>query len=275
MKFITSLKNRWSTANSLVCVGLDPEPSKFPAHLRDDPDATFAFCRAIVDATAEFVCCFKPQIAYFAARREEDALERLIAHIQSAHPGIPVILDAKRGDMGTTAQQYAIEVFERYGADAVTLNPYQGIDAAQPFLDHADRGCVFLCHTSNPGARDFQELAVHSESSSSRPLYQHVAATIAEKWNSHGNCLLVVGATFPEELVQVRAIVGDMPLLIPGIGAQGGDVEAVVRNGCNTDGTGLIVSSSRAILYASDGEDFADAARNVAKSLRDEINRHR
>ena len=275
MSFVTALRNRWSNANSLVCVGLDPEPSKFPVHLHNDPDAVFAFCRAIVDATAEFVCCFKPQIAYFAARREEDALERLIAHIHSAHPDIPVILDAKRGDMGTTAQQYAVEVFERYGADAVTLNPYQGIDAAQPFLDHADHGCVFLCHTSNPGARDFQELLVHSESGGGRPLYQHVAATIAEKWNSHGNCLLVVGATFPEELVQVRALVGDMPLLIPGVGAQGGDVEAVIRNGRTADGTGLIVSSSRAILYASSGEDFADAARAATMKLRDTINRYR
>ena len=275
MSFMQALRTRWEQANSLVCVGLDPEPAKFPARFNHDPDAVFAFCRDIVDATAEYACAFKPQIAYFAARRAEDALERLIAHIHAAHPGIPVILDAKRGDMGTTAQQYATEAFERYGADAVTLNPYQGIDAAQPFLDYADRGCVFLCHTSNPGARDFQELVVHPESGDGRLLYQHVAQTIAEKWNQHGNCLLVVGATFPEELTQVRAIVGDMPLLIPGVGAQGGDVEAVIRNGQAADGTGLIVSSSRAILYASSDDDFAGAARDAAKALRDEINRHR
>lgn len=275
MGFMQALRARWEQANSLVCVGLDPEPTKFPSKFAGDPDAVFGFCRAIVDATAEHACSFKPQIAYFAARRAEDALERLIAHIHTTHPGIPVILDAKRGDMGTTAQQYAVEAFERYGADAVTLNPYQGIDAAQPFLDHADRGCVFLCHTSNPGARDFQELVVHPESAGGRPLYQHVAQTIAEKWNAHGNCLLVVGATFPEELTQVRAIVGDMPLLIPGVGAQGGDVEAVIRNGRTADGTGLVVSSSRAILYASNGNDFADAARDAAKALRDEINRYR
>jgi len=270
MSFISTLRNRWQAANTLVCVGLDPEPSKFPAKFADDPDAIFAFCRDIADATVEYACCFKPQIAYFAARGAEGALERLIAHIHAAHPGVPVILDAKRGDLGTTAEQYAVEAFVRYGADAVTLNPYQGIDAAQPFLDHADRGCVFLCHTSNPGARDFQELDVGG-----RPLYQHVAATIARDWNAHGNCLLVVGATFPQELGEVRALVGDMPLLIPGVGAQGGDVEAVMRNGATADGTGLIVSSSRGILYASGGADYADAAARAARALRDEINRHR
>lgn len=268
--FMQMLRDRWTSADSLVCVGLDPEPAKFPARFANDSDAIFNFCRAVVDATAQYVCCFKPQIAYFAARRAEDSLERLIAHIHAMHPGIPVILDAKRGDMGTTAQQYAIEAFDRYRADAVTLNPYQGIDAAQPFLDRADRGCVFLCHTSNAGAKDFQELDVGG-----KPLYQHVAATIAQDWNAHGNCLLVVGATFPEELSQVRAIVGDMPLLIPGVGAQGGDVAAAVRNGRTADGSGLIVSSSRAILYASQGEDFAAAAGNAAKALRDQINQHR
>lgn len=275
MGFMQALRSRWNTADSLVCVGLDPEPSKFPTHLVNDPDAIFNFCRDIVDATAEYVCCFKPQIAYFSARRAEDSLERLIAHIHTRHPGIPVILDAKRGDLGSTAQQYAIETFDRYGADAVTLNPYQGIDAAQPFLDHADRGCVFLCHTSNAGAKDFQELTVLTQNGSGLPLYQHVASTIARDWNTHGNCLLVVGATFPQELSQVRALVGDMPLLIPGVGAQGGDVAAVVRNGRSAAGTGLIVSSSRAILYAGQGPEFPLAAAAAARTLRDEINRHR
>ncbi len=275
MGFMQALRSRWNTADSLVCVGLDPEPSKFPTHLVNDPDAIFNFCRDIVDATAEYVCCFKPQIAYFSARRAEDSLERLIVHIHTRHPGIPVILDAKRGDLGSTAQQYAIETFDRYGADAVTLNPYQGIDAAQPFLDHADRGCVFLCHTSNAGAKDFQELTVLTQNGSGLPLYQHVASTIARDWNTHGNCLLVVGATFPQELSQVRALVGDMPLLIPGVGAQGGDVAAVVRNGRTAAGTGLIISSSRAILYAGQGPEFPLAAAAAARTLRDEINRHR
>jgi orotidine-5'-phosphate decarboxylase len=275
MTFIEKLRDRWNDVNSLVCVGLDPEPSKFPAKFADDPEAMFGFCRDIVDATAEYVCCFKPQIAYFAARSAEGALERLIAHIHDTRPGIPVILDAKRGDMGTTAAQYALEAFSRYKADAVTLNPYQGIDAAQPFLDHAERGCVFLCHTSNPGAKDFQELPVPDGAGGTRPLYQHVAATIANRWNTNGNCLLVVGATFPAELREIRALVGDMPLLIPGAGAQGGDVAEVMKHGATADGTGLVISSSRAILYASRGDDYAAAAASAARALRDEINRQR
>ena len=270
MSFITSLNDRWSAANSLVCVGLDPEPAKFPAHLRDDPDAVFAFCSAIVNATADLVCCFKPQIAHFAALGAEDSLQRLIAHIHAAHPGVPVILDAKRGDIGSTAQHYAVEAFDRYGSDAVTANPYLGRDSVQPFLDRADKGVVILCHTSNPGAGDFQDLGVNG-----RPLYQHVADTVARHWNGNGNCALVVGATWPEQLREVRAIVGDMPLLIPGIGAQGGDVEAVVNNGRTADGSGLIISSSRAILYASPGDDFADSARKATVELRDTINRYR
>ena len=275
MDFITALKNRWSSANSLVCVGIDPEPSKFPAIFANDPDAIFTFCRDIADATAEYVCCFKPQIAHFAAHAAEDALQRLIAHIHATHPGIPVILDAKRGDIGSTAQYYAAEAFDRYAADAVTANPYLGRDSVQPFLDRADMGVVILCHTSNAGARDFQDVAVRGADGTDRPLYQHVAETVARDWNTHGNCALVVGATFPEELKEVRAIVGDMPLLIPGIGAQGGDVEAVIRHGKTPGGTGLIVSASRAVLYASSGNEYAEAAADAAKSLRDETNRYR
>ena len=274
MHFTYALTMRWRNANSLVCVGLDPEPARFPAHLRERPDAVFEFCRQIVDATANLVCCFKPQIAHFAALRAEDALERLIAHIHAVHPGVPVILDAKRGDIGSTAQRYATEAFERYSADAVTLNPYLGRDSVQPFLDRADKGVILLCHTSNPGAADLQELIVRGADGAELPLYQHVAATIARDWNTNGNCALVVGATWPEQLAQVRALVGDLPSLVPGVGAQGGDVEAVVRNGSTRNGDGLIISSSRAILYASAGEDYADAARKAAQSLRDEINRY-
>ncbi len=269
--FMDMLRARWTGAGSLVCVGLDPEPAKFPARFAGDPDAVFGFCRAIADATAEYACAFKPQIAHFAALGAENALDRLVAHIQSAHPGIPVILDSKRGDIGSTAAHYAAEAFDRYRADAVTANPYLGRDSVQPFLDRAGKGVVILCRTSNPGAADFQDLVVDG-----RPLYQHVARKVAREWNGHGNCALVVGATWPEQLREVRAIVGDgMPLLVPGIGAQGGDVEAVVRNGRAADGTGLIVSSSRAILYASQGEDFADAAAAAARALRDQINRFR
>ena len=267
MTFSQLLSDAWQRNNSLVCVGLDPEPAKFPAHLRDDPDAIFTFCRAIVDATADLVCAFKPQIAHFAAHGAEDALQRVIAHIHHAHPGVPVILDAKRGDIGSTAQNYAIEAFDRYAADAVTVNPYLGRDSAQPFLDRVDKGVVVLCRTSNPGARELQDLDVGG-----RPLYQHVAGLVANEWNVHGNCLLVTGATWPGELAAVRRLVGDLPLLVPGIGAQGGDVEAVVRNGRASNGRGLLMSSSRAILYASDGDDYADAARHAARELRDAIN---
>ena len=267
MGFMQDLRAAWQRNDSLVCVGLDPEPAKFPARFRDDPDAVFGFCRAIVDATADLVCAFKPQIAHFAALGAEDALQRLIAHIHAAHPGVPVILDAKRGDIGSTAQNYAIEAFDRYGADAVTVNPYLGRDSLQPFLDHADKGVIILCRTSNAGAGDLQDLVVEG-----RPLYQHVAAKVASEWNANGNCVLVVGATWPRQLQDVRALVGDVPFLVPGVGAQGGDVEAVVKNGCTSDGTGLLVSSSRAILYASSGDDFIDAARNAARDLRDAIN---
>ena len=270
MTFIETLSAAWQTNNSLLCVGLDPDPAKFPAHLKGRPDAILEFCKNIADATADLACAFKPQIAYFAAHRAEDQLQDLIAHIHARHPGIPVILDAKRGDIGSTAEQYAAEAFERYGADAVTLNPYMGRDSAAPFLQYNDRGCVFLCHTSNPGARDFQELLVDGE-----PLYQRIARTIADDWNADGNCALVVGATFPEELKVIRGIVGDMPLLIPGIGAQGGDIEAVVRNGKTADGTGLVVNSSRGILYASCGAGYAEAAADAARDLRDAINRFR
>ena len=276
MGFVERLRARWKTADSLLCVGLDPDPARFPdafasdEHM-DNGEALFGFCRDIVDATAGYACAFKPQIAYFAAHNDgELALQRLIAHINAVHADIPVILDAKRGDIGSTAEQYAVEAFDRYGADAVTLNPYMGRDSAQPFLARNDRGCVFLCHTSNPGARDFQELLVDGE-----PLYQRIARTIAGEWNADGNCALVIGATFPEELKTIRGIVGDMPLLIPGIGAQGGDVEATVRTGRTADGMGLMINSSRGILYASSGADYAEAAAEAARALRDEINHYR
>ncbi|MFC3652061.1 orotidine-5'-phosphate decarboxylase [Dyella humi] len=270
MHFMQSLQTAWTRNNSLVCVGLDPEPTKFPAHFKGRPDAVFEFCSAIVDATADLTCAYKPQIAHFAALRAEETLERLIAHIHAKHPGVPVILDAKRGDIGSTAQHYVTEAFERYGADAVTLNPYLGRDSVQPFLDRADKGVILLCHTSNPGAADLQDLDVGG-----KPLYQHVARLIAQEWNTHGNCALVTGATWPEQLAEVRALVGNIPLLVPGIGAQGGDVEAVVRNGRTAVGTGLMINSSRAILYAGNGEDFTQAARTATIELRDAINRYR
>jgi orotidine-5'-phosphate decarboxylase len=230
----------------------------------------FDFCRAIVDATADLVCAFKPQIAHFAALRAEGTLERLIAHIHDRHPGVPVILDAKRGDIGSTAQHYVTEAFERFRADAVTLNPYMGRDSIQPFLDRADKGVILLCRTSNPGGADFQALDCGGT-----PLYLRVAETIARDWNTHGNCALVTGATWPEEIRRVRALAGDMPLLVPGIGAQGGDIEAVMHAGRTSEGLGLMINSSRGIIYAGHGEDFAQAARKATIELRDTINRCR
>ncbi|MBK6907895.1 MAG: orotidine-5'-phosphate decarboxylase [Rhodocyclaceae bacterium] len=272
MTFIDHLSAAWATNNSLLCVGLDPDPAKFPAHLQGKPDAIFEFCAAIVDATADLACSFKPQIAYFAARRAEDQLEALIAHIHDRHPGVPVILDAKRGDIGSTAEQYAIEAFERYQADAVTVNPYMGRDSIEPWLAYKDKGVILLCRTSNPGGSDLQFQQVGAGNTA---IYELVAEKVAKEWNTTGQCALVVGATFPDEIRRVRAIVGDLPLLVPGIGAQGGDIEATVQAGKTASGSGLMINSSRAILYAGKGEDFAAQARHVAQVTRDTINFYR
>ena len=270
MTFTQALAAAWQKNNSLLCVGLDPDPAKLPSHLQGKPDAIFEFCKAIVDTTADLVCCFKPQIAYFAAQRAEDQLEALIAHIHARHPGVPVILDAKRGDIGSTAEQYAVEIFERYRADAITVNPYMGKDSVDPYLAYPEKGVILLCRTSNPGGSDLQFLDIGG-----KKLYEHVAELVATKWNTTGQCALVVGATFPGEIARVREIVGDLPLLVPGIGAQGGDVEATLKAGRTAAGTGLIINNSRAILYAGKGEDFAQASRQAAQASRDLINRYR
>src|SRR5271170_3123502 len=238
MKFLQQLKAAWARNDSLVCVGLDPELERFPAQLSGHASPIFQFNRAIIDATADLVCAYKPQFAHYAAYEAEDQLERTIEYIHQHHPGIPVILDAKRGDVGSTASRYAIEAFERYGADAVTVNPYLGTDSLEPFLKHADKGILVLCRTSNAGGRDLQDLLIGE-----RPLYQVVAELAAQRWNTRGNCLLVVGDTYPQELAAVRALVADMPLLVPGVGAQGGDVAQAVRAGQTAAGTGLLLSS--------------------------------
>jgi orotidine-5'-phosphate decarboxylase len=274
MTFIEQLTAAWATNNSLLCVGLDPDINKFPAELQGKPDAIFEFCKAIIDATADAACAFKPQIAYFAALRAEDQLEAICSYLRKHYPQIPIVLDAKRGDIGATAEQYAREAFERYQAHAVTVNPYMGFDSVTPYMEWKERGAIVLCRTSNPGGSDLQFLQVDG-----KPLYQHVAQLVAEKWNTNGQCALVVGATFPNELAQVRKLVGDMPLLVPGIGAQGGDIQATVAAGKTANGTGMMINSSRAILYAKPdekaGERFAQAARRVALETRDAINRFR
>ena len=268
--FIEQLTRAWEKSDSLACVGLDPEIERFPRHIAAESSPILRFNKAIIDATADLVCAYKPQFAHYAAYEAEDQLERTIEYIHKTHPGVPVILDAKRGDVGNTAERYAIEAFERYGADAVTVNPYLGGDSLEPFLRHADKGVAILCRTSNPGARDLQDLVIGA-----RKLYQVVAELAAQRWNSRGNCLLVVGATYPGDLAEVRALVGAMPLLVPGVGVQRGDVAQVVQNGQTAQGTGLIISSSRGILYASSGEDFAGAARAATQQLRGEINSSR
>lgn len=243
----------------MLCVGLDPDVDRYPTTLRSSPDATEQFCKAIVDATADLVCTFKPQIAYFASRGEERALERICTYIRETYPDVTLLLDAKRGDIGSTAGQYAREAFERYSAHAVTVNPYMGTDSVMPYFEHGG-GVVAVCRTSNPGGDDIQSLIADG-----RPIYAHVAELVATRWSTHGECGLVVGATYPQELADVRAIAPDLPILVPGVGAQGGDAATAVRHGASSSGRGLIVSSSRAILYASDGDDFADAARAEAE----------
>jgi orotidine-5'-phosphate decarboxylase len=272
VNFIDKLSAAWTTNQSLLCVGLDPDVARLPASLHNEPDGIFTFCKAIIDATADLACAFKPQIAYFAALGAERQLEQVCAYLRAMYPHIPLILDAKRGDIGATAKQYAREAFDRYGADAVTVNPYMGFDSVEPYMEWTDRGAIVLCRTSNAGGSDLQFLNVDG-----KPLYQHVAALVAGQWNRNGQCALVVGATFPEELAQVRAIVGEMPLLVPGVGAQGGDVAATVRAGKSASGTGMMINSSRAILYAAaqGNEDFAAAARRVALETRDAINLYR
>jgi orotidine-5'-phosphate decarboxylase len=272
VNFINKLSAAWATNDSLLCVGLDPDMAKLPAQFQHDAQGIFQFCREIIDATADLACAFKPQIAYFAALSAEDQLQQICDYAREHYPHIPLILDAKRGDIGATARQYAREAYDRYGADAVTVNPYMGSDSVAPYMEWSDRGVIILCRTSNAGGSDLQFLDVGGQ-----PLYQHVARLVAEKWNTNGQCALVVGATYPEELAQVRAIVGDMPLLVPGIGAQGGDIAATVTSGMTAAGAGMMINSSRAILYAAPqaGEDFASAARRVALETRDAINQHR
>ena len=265
--FLNLLATAEQQNQSMLCVGLDPEPTRFPTKLKGNSNKIYDFCAAIVDATADLVIAFKPQIAYFAAHRAEDQLERLIAHMRRTAPNVPIILDAKRGDIGSTAEQYAIEAFERYGADAVTLSPFMGFDSVTPYLKHAGKGAFLLCRTSNPGGDDLQSQRLASVVG--QPLlYEHLARLAQGPWNLNGQLGLVVGATYPAEIDRVRRVAPTLPLLVPGVGAQGGDAAATVRAGWRPDAP-IIVSSSRAILYASSGDDFAEAARREAVKTRD------
>lgn len=265
--FMKKLHHAWETNNSLVCVGLDPDLGKLPKCLAGMEYPIFEFNKAIIDATADLVCCYKPQCAYYSGQDAEAELKMTINYIRDNYPAVPVILDAKRGDIGPTAELYAKEAFEIYHADAVTVNPYMGMDTLKPFMDWNERGTVILCRTSNPSSRELQELQCDG-----KPVYEHVARLAQEKWNYNHNVLLVIGATFPAELKRVREICPKMPFLVPGVGAQGGDVELVIKNGKDHNGTGLIINSSRGIIYASNGTDFGNAARRATLELRDTIN---
>ncbi|KJS71638.1 MAG: Orotidine 5'-phosphate decarboxylase [Comamonadaceae bacterium BICA1-1] len=271
MNFVEMLYAAERRHQSLLCVGLDPDPARFPHPWRNDPARIYDFCAAIVDATADLALAFKPQIAYFAAHRAEDQLEHLLAHIRVAAPHVPIILDAKRGDIGSTAEQYAREAFERYGADAVTLSPFMGFDTIQPYLQYPGKGVFLLCRTSNPGGDELQNQRLASVPG--QPLlYEHIARLAQGPWNLSGQLGLVVGATYPEEIERVRTLAPTLPLLIPGVGAQGGDAAATVRAGWRGSAQQtqalIAVNSSRAILYASAGPDFAQAARREAERTR-------
>jgi len=276
MTFVAQLLQAERLNRSLLCVGLDPDPAKFPEALQGRRDKIFEFCAAIVEATADLVVAFKPQIAYFAAHRAEDQLERLMAHMRQVAPQVPIILDAKRGDIGNTAEQYALEAFERFGADAVTLSPYMGLDSIQPYLKYHGKGAFLLCRTSNPGGDDLQAQRLASVPGQPK-VYEHIAQLAQGPWNLNGQLGLVVGATYPAEIERVRNIAPTLPLLIPGVGAQGGDAAATVKAGLRVEGgteqrtiSGpIIVNSSRAVLYASSGPDFAQAARGVARQTRE------
>ncbi len=269
MTFLEMLGAAGRRNNSLLCVGLDPEPAKFPGRFKDEASRIYDFCATIADSVADLVIAFKPQIAYFAAHRAEGQLERLVAHLRRVAPQVPIILDAKRGDIGSTAEQYAIEAFERYGADAVTLSPFMGFDSITPYLKYHGKGAFLLCRTSNPGGDDLQNQRLASVDG--QPLlYEHIARLAQGPWNLNGQLGLVVGATYPAEIERVRAVAPTLPLLIPGVGAQGGDAAATVRAGWRENAP-IIVNSSRAVLYASSGDDFAEAARRVAHKTRDAL----
>ncbi len=270
MNFIKAVRSAWEHKGTLLCVGLDPDLKKIPWHLREMDEPLLEFNKTIIDSTFDLVCAYKPQIAFYSASKAEKQLEATIEYIHTRYPDIPVILDSKRGDIASTAGMYAKEAFERYHADAVTVNPYMGGDTLDPFLKHKDKGIIILCRTSNPGAADIQDLE-----SDGKKIYTIIARKASEEWNYNGNVLLVVGATYPRELKEIRSITGDMPFLVPGIGAQGGDIEEAVRNGMDHDRAGMIINSSRSIIYASPETDFAAAARNAAMNLRNEINLYR
>ncbi len=265
---LQKLTQRMDAANSLVCVGLDSQLEKLPAHLKGHPYPQFAFNQAIIDATHEYVCAYKPNIAFYEAQGEKGLteLKMTMDYLRLNHPEVFTICDAKRGDIGSTNVGYVQEIFDWLGFNAVTLHPYLGREAIQPFLDRKDKVSIILCRTSNPGSPELQDLLVDGQ-----PLWSVVAKKVAANWNGNQNCMLVVGATYPEEMSLVRQLVPEMTFLVPGIGAQGGDLQATVAAGLDAQKKGVVINSARAIIFASQKEDFAEMAGREAKKLRDQI----
>jgi len=276
MDFKNKLQNITKKNNSLVCVGLDSDFAKIPQHLKEKAsevdEVMFAFNKAIIDVTYDLVCAYKPNSAFYEAQGKDGikALKKTIHYLQDTYPETIIILDAKRADIGNTNEGYAKFAFDYLGADAITLHPYLGEEALKPFLERADKGAIILCRTSNPGAGEFQDLKIGD-----KPLYQIVAEKVASEWNDNNNCGLVVGATYPTELEIVRRIAGEMPILIPGIGVQGGDVEKTVKAGVDKNSLNAIINSSRGIIFASTGANFAQRAKEETQKLRDLINKYR
>lgn len=268
MTFAERLERAQQSSAGLLCIGLDPDPEKLPPDIRGVAAPLHAFDRRIVDATAPIAAAYKPQIAFYSALGAEDQLIASIRYIRERAPAALVILDAKRGDIANTAEAYAREAFDRYDADAVTVNPYMGEDAVRPFLARPDRGAILLCRTSNPGAKDFQDLLVDG-----LPLYRRVAERAAGHWNEHRNLMLVVGATYPREMADLRRAHRDLPFLVPGIGAQSGDLAATLAAGLDAHGAGLLISSSRNIIYAGGG--MPQAIGQAGAELHAAINRQR
>src|SRR3984893_16488941 len=270
LTFAERLARAQQTSGGLLCVGLDPDPAKLPKDLASEERAQplYAFNRRVIDATCRLSAAYKPQIAFYSALGAEEQLASSIRYIRERAPAALVILDAKRGDIGNTAEAYVREAFDRYGADAVTVNPYMGEDSVRPFLARKDRGALLLCRTSNSGAKDFQDLLFDG-----LPLYRHVARHAADHWNQHGNLMLVVGATVPREMAELRAAHPEVPFLVPGIGAQGGDLQATLASGLDAHGAGLLISASRSIIYAGGGTE--GAIREAAVQRGTGINRGR
>lgn len=272
MSFLEKLERIIKKNNSLLCIGLDPDLEKIPHGMEEQKDPIFTFNKRLIDVSYDLVCAYKPQIAHYSSYGilGIKSLLKTVNYLKLNHSEIPIILDAKRADIGSTSKFYAKEVFDVFSADAVTVNPYLGLDSLLPFLERRDKGVIILCRTSNKNASDFQDLMIDN-----KPLYVHVAEKVIE-WNKmYNNCLMVVSATWQEELKKIRVIAPDMFFLVPGIGAQGGDLEETLKNSLTKERSGLIISASRAITYTSKNEDFAKKARDEARNLRDLINKYR